>query len=145
MRCATVEGEARCARAISSVVRPHTSRSVSATCASGASAGWQQVKMRRRRSSSTPSSEGSEGSAMFSIRSSPSSSSETSCFERRRRRSIALNRPVETSHARGLSGTPSIGHCSTAATNASCSASSATSKSPSWRMRVARTRRDSAR
>ena len=47
---------ARNARAISSVVRPHTSRSVSATCASGGSAGWQQVKISRSRSSSTPSS-----------------------------------------------------------------------------------------
>ena len=38
-------GVVRNARAISSVVRPQTSRSVSATCASGASAGWQQVKI----------------------------------------------------------------------------------------------------
>jgi hypothetical protein len=32
---------------------------------------------------------------------------------------MALNRPVEISHARGLAGVPSIGHCSTAAANAS--------------------------
>lgn len=37
------------------------------------------------------------------------------------------------SHARGLAGTPSRGHCSSAARKASCSASSATSKSPSCR------------
>src|ERR671935_131539 len=49
IRCASVGGGVRKARAISSVVRPHTSRSVSATCASCASAGWQQVKMRRSR------------------------------------------------------------------------------------------------
>jgi hypothetical protein len=59
--------------------------------------------------------------------------------------SIALKRPAETSHARGLSGTPSSGHCSTAAVNASCKASSAMSKLPSRRMSVASTRRDSAR
>jgi hypothetical protein len=60
--------------------------------------------------------------------------------------SIALNRPAFTSHARGLSGTPSRGHCSIADANASCSASSAKSKSPpSNRINVANTRRDSAR
>ena len=46
----------RNALAISSVVSPQTSRSVSAICASGGSAGWQHVKISRRRSSSTPSS-----------------------------------------------------------------------------------------
>ena len=56
MRCASVGAGVRNACAISSVVRPQTSRSVSATCASGASAGWQHVKMRRSRSSSTLSS-----------------------------------------------------------------------------------------
>src|SRR4051794_28985289 len=64
---------------------------------------------------------------------------------RRRSESIALNRPVEISQARGLAGTPSTGQRSTAAVNASCSASSARSKSPSRRIRVARTRRDSLR
>ena len=29
--------------------------------------------------------------------------------------SIALKRPADTSHARGFAGTPSIGHCSSAA------------------------------
>ena len=38
----------RNARAISSVVRPHSVRRVSTTWASGASAGWQQVKISRR-------------------------------------------------------------------------------------------------
>ena len=41
----------RNARAISSVVRPPSVRSVSATCASSASAGWQQVNRSSRRSS----------------------------------------------------------------------------------------------
>jgi hypothetical protein len=42
---------ARKARAISPVVRPPSVRSVSATCASTDSAGWQQVKMSSSRSS----------------------------------------------------------------------------------------------
>src|SRR5687767_10526875 len=62
-----------------------------------------------------------------------------------RMRSMALKRPAETSHARGLLGTPSRGHCSSAARNASARASSARSKSPSRRTSVAKTRRDSAR
>jgi hypothetical protein len=54
----------RNARAISVVVNPPRSRSVSATWAGTASAGWHQVKIRRRRSSRTgPSSTGSPGSA----------------------------------------------------------------------------------
>ena len=53
MRCASVGAGVRNACAISSVVRPQTSRSVRATCASGASAGWQHVKISRSRSSST--------------------------------------------------------------------------------------------
>jgi len=64
---------------------------------------------------------------------------------RRRMPSIALKRPADTSQARGFAGTPSRGHCSSAARNASCSASSARSKSPRRRTSVAKTRRDSAR
>jgi hypothetical protein len=59
--------------------------------------------------------------------------------------SIALKRPADTSQARGFEGTPSRGQCSMAEANASCNASSARSKSPSTRIKVARTRRDSAR
>ena len=50
-RCAIVASGTRNARAISSVVRPPSVRSVSATCASSASAGWQHVKMSSSRSS----------------------------------------------------------------------------------------------
>ena len=46
----------RKARAISSVERPPSVRSVRATCASSASAGWQHVKIRRSRSSGTDAS-----------------------------------------------------------------------------------------
>src|SRR5437867_4091859 len=56
IRCARVGDGVRKACATSSVVRPQTSRSVSAIWASGLRAGWQQVKMSRKRSSSTPSS-----------------------------------------------------------------------------------------
>src|SRR5678815_2294307 len=59
--------------------------------------------------------------------------------------SIALKRPAETSHGTGLAGIPSRGHCSTAARNASCIASSARSKSPSRRISVASTLRESRR
>ena len=52
-RWATVASGCRKARAISSVRRPHTSRSVSATWAAGARAGWQQVNIIRSWSSST--------------------------------------------------------------------------------------------
>src|SRR5439155_1190608 len=46
MRWATVDGAVRKARAISSVVRPQTSRNVSAIGASGGRAGWQQADLR---------------------------------------------------------------------------------------------------
>ena len=52
-RVAIVGSVTRKERATSLVVRPPSRRSVSATCASVESAGWQQVKMRRRRSSCT--------------------------------------------------------------------------------------------
>ena len=58
-RCAMVGGGTRKARAISSVDRPHSVRSDSATCASTASAGWQQVKISRSRSSGMAASSGS--------------------------------------------------------------------------------------
>ena len=51
MRCAIVGSGTRNARAISSVVRPPSSRSVSATRASVESTGWQAMKISRSRSS----------------------------------------------------------------------------------------------
>ena len=51
IRCATVASGTRNARAISGVVSPPSSRSVSATRASVESTGWQQVKISRSRSS----------------------------------------------------------------------------------------------
>ena len=63
----------------------------------------------------------------------------------RRKESIALKRPTETSQAREFEGARSLGHCRNAAANAACIASSARSKSPSIRINVANTRRDAER
>src|SRR5947209_7307972 len=60
-------------------------------------------------------------------------------------RSITLWRATLTSQARGLSGIAVCDHCVSAAANASCIASSAYSKSPTRRIRVASTRPASAR
>ena len=131
----------RNAFAISSVERPPSVRSVRATCASVASAGWQHVKIRRSRSSGTGASSSSANSSMCRAIS--------SCFRarraRRRSRSIALWRAVETSQLAGFVGGPATGHCSSAVANASWSASSATSMSPRRRISVARIRPCSAR
>ena len=115
----------RNALAISGTVSPPTIRRVSAIRASIASAGWQQVKTRRSRSSSmTPS--GSGASALDSI-------SASWCLlarlASRRIRSMALRSAVTVSHAPGLGGTPSAGQRSTAAANASAVISSAMSRS----------------
>ena len=63
----------------------------------------------------------------------------------RRIRSMQPNRPVKTSQANGLADTPWLGHCSAAATEASCSASSAASQLPNNRTCVEYTRRLSCR
>ena len=144
MRLAMVTGGTRYACAISSVVRPHNSRNVSETCASGESAGWQHVKISLSRSSSMLCFDRPASRSMAASSCSAAAPSEWH-LARRRSASMARNRPSETSHVRGLAGTPSRGHCSSAARKASCSASSASSNSPSSRIKVARTRRDSAR
>ena len=104
-------------------------RSVSPTCASSASAGWQQVKISSSRSSGNV--------AVSSIVSSDwSRSSRSSCsvfaasVRSRRMRSIARLRAVVISQPVGLAGTPSRGQRSAAIANASCAASSASSMSP---------------
>jgi hypothetical protein len=70
---------------------------------------------------------------------------DASNLARRRRVSTALNRAVKISHGRGLPGTPLVGHALSAAAKASCIASSARSKSPSKRIRVAKIRPESTR
>ena len=114
-RFAMVGSGTRKARAISSVVRPPSVRRVSATWASSASAGWQQVKTSSRRSS------GMIVSSMVSSMASGRSSRRVfaASVRSRRMRSIARFRAVVTSQARGLSGDPSRGHRSAAIANAS--------------------------
>ena len=63
----------------------------------------------------------------------------------RRMRSSALFLAVVVIHAPGLRGTPRSGHTWSATTKASCTASSARSKSPSTRMSDAIARPDSSR
>ena len=135
-RCWIVGSVAMNARAISRVESPPTVRSVNATRESIGSAGWQHVKINRSRSSviSCISSSASRSWMRWT----------SSVFSRRRcsrrRRSIARLRAVVVIHAPGLSGTPSTGQRSSAIANASCTASSASSKSPSTRMSVATAR-----
>ena len=93
-----VSSETRNARAISSVVRPPTARRISATWASSASAGWQQVKTNSSRSSpitvsSSSSMVASGTSSRCSLRASVRS---------RRIRSIARLRAVTISQPAGL-------------------------------------------
>src|SRR4051794_20077706 len=141
-RCAIVASGTRNARAISSVVRPPSVRSVSATCASVASAGWQQVKTSSSRSSLKVGSSSMSSSAVAGA---SSSCAFSASVRSRRMRSIALLRAVAISHARGFAGAPSRGQRSAAVANASWAASSASSKSPRRPTRVASTRPHSSR
>ena len=104
----------RNARAISAPVRPPTAWSVSATRASSASAGWQQVKSRLSRSSPTSARRSGRGSGSLSrsilATASPSSARSLSQLPsnisrsevwRRRSRSITRLRATVNSHAAG--------------------------------------------
>lgn len=142
MRWATVGSEARNARAISSVVSPPSNRSVSATRASVDSMGWHAVKISRSRSSSMSSaSVGSGGATSSSAR--PTSASLRAYVSLRRTRSMARCLAVAMSQAPGFSGTPDSGHCSSAATRASCASSSAMPTSRTMRATPAMIRADS--
>src|SRR5512132_3502616 len=135
----------RNARATWVVDRPPSSRRVSATCAWVESAGWQQVKMSRSRSSGTaPWSSAMSGSWSpgQSAATSPRSSRPR---DSRRSRSMARLRAVVVIQPPGLGGRPSAGHLSRATANASWTASSARSMSPTTRIRVATDRPDSWR
>ena len=124
MRWATVASGTSSARAISAVVRPPTARNVSATCETRVSDGWQQSSS----SASVSSSSGTGGA--------PRGSSAAAVSSRRRRadsaRQVSVRRrsATVTSQPRGLSGTPSRGHWTEAASSASCTASSHAPKSP---------------
>src|SRR5215217_1727567 len=135
-RWAMVASGTRKARAISAVVSPPSSRRVRATWTPGSRAGWQQVKIRRSRSSPTaPSSAGSSRAwrrAAWAWRSARDAS--------RRRRSMARLRAVVMIHPAGLGGAPASGQRCTAVANASWTASSATSMSPKVPTRTATAR-----
>src|SRR6266702_3993593 len=144
-RTAIVCSVTRKDRATSLVDRPPSSRRVSATCASVDSAGWQQVKMRRSRSSSTcPASSGIPRSLVPGERTATSLSSSRP-RDSRRRRSMARLRAVVVIQPPGLGGRPSPGHLLNATANASCTASSARSISPKTLIRAATDRPDSSR
>ncbi len=148
IRWARVASGTRNARAISGVVRPPRVRRVRATRASSASAGWQQVKTSRSRSSARRLSlpRRTIDSVPAATRPRSSSASFSTWRRARRTRSSARLRAVVVIQAPGLAGIPSRGHVSSAATNASATASSAASKSPPRRrMRVASARPDSSR
>ena len=136
-RCAIVGSATRKACAISVVVRPATSRSVSATRDSAASAGWQQVKTSASRSSGIElTSSSSAGSA--SSRASSSALRAKVCS--RRSRSIARLRAAVMIQAPGFAGAPSRGQRSSAVVKASCTASSASWMSPRTRVSAATAR-----
>ena len=147
MRCAIVASGTRNARAISSVVRPPSRRSVSATCASVESTGWHAVKTRRRRSSPMSSSSAASRSGTADSCCASSSWPSCSCLRSRsllrRMRSIARCLAVAMSHAPGLSGTPVSGHFSRAIKRASCARSSAWPMSPTMRASPAMSLADS--
>ena len=128
-RAAMVASATRNARATSGVGTPHTSRSVRATCASEASAGWQQVKISRRRSSGIVVVSAPVGSGMASSSGSTSSGSFDARVWRRCTRLSALRRATVVSQAPGRSGTPFRPQVRSAWTYASCTASSAVSMS----------------
>ena len=139
-RCAMVGSGTRKARAISGVLSPPSSRRVSATRAAGASAGWQQVKIRRSRSSDTgPSSAGSGACTRAA------SACRSARMASRRNRSTARLRAVVMIQPAGLAGSPAAGQRCTAAVNASWTASSASPMSPSRRTRTDTARPYSAR
>ena len=105
-RWAMVASGTRKARAISGVCSPAISRRVSATWASGARAGWQQVKIRRSWSSAT-------GPTVLGVRRVRSmrvaSAWRSSRVDSRRMRSIPRLRAVVMIQPAGLGGRPVVG------------------------------------
>ncbi len=141
IRAAIVDSLTRKARATSAVDRPQISRSVSATCASGARAGWQQVQISRSRSSGIAS----DGSTGGSTSSSTSSGRARRSTASRRSRSRARRRATVVSHAPGLAGMPDDGQSFRALAYASCTHSWATSRSRVTRTVAASTKAHSRR
>src|SRR5580692_2526276 len=133
IRCAIVASGTRNALAISAVVSPPTARSVSAIAEDKVNAGWQHMKRRTSVSSS------SDGASTVVVASCARDASTATSSSRRRRAdslriwSVIRRKATCVSQARGLSGSPSSGHCVAAASNASCTASSAAAKSRNLR------------
>ena len=100
-RWAIVASGTRKARATSAAVSPPTAWSVSATCASTASAGWQQVKISASRSSGRVSTSSSSAASARA-----SSSAFRSSVRARRIRSIAAFRATVWIQAPGRRGIP---------------------------------------
>ena len=153
-RWAMVVSGTRKAWAISAVVSPPSSRSVRATWALGARAGWQQVNISRSLSSSTvPSFESSAITSSSGVGTAGEcaacSRAAWSCLSprpaSRRSRSVARFLAVVMIQPAGLGGRPVEGQCRTARVKASCTASSAASMSPSMRVRTATARPYSSR
>ena len=125
----------RNARAISAALSPATVFRVRATRLSRASAGWQQVKISRSRSSAIGSwCELADVTVSSMI---ATSASLARSVPRRRRTSRARFLATVVSHAAGGRGRPSRGQCASAFSTASWTLSSARSQSPVSRMRVA--------
>ena len=139
-RWAIVASPTRNARAISGVDRPPSVRNVSATCASVANAGWQQVNSSSKRSSPIVASVMSPITSSSEEAGTSSSRVLSASTRSRRMRSMARRRAVVTNHATGSDGSPSTGQRSAAIAKASCAASSARSTSPRKPISAARTR-----
>ena len=114
MRClarlilaAMVASGTRNARAISAVVRPPTARSVSAVADAAVSVGWQHRKSSTSVSSVPGTSSGGVSAAIALSRSRRAWS--LRIWSISRREATVISQP------RGLSGTPSAGHCTAAA------------------------------
>ncbi len=124
IRWATVLSGTRNARAISAVVSPPTARRVSATCETRVSDGWQQSSSKVSVSSTAGTGSGSGGASRAAVSSRRRRADSLRHSSARRRDATVISHPV------GLSGTPSVGHCTAAASSASCTASSQVSKPP---------------
>ena len=98
IRCAIARSEIRNARATSAVVSPPSARRVSPTRASGASAGWQVVKIRRSRSSGIGLTSSASSSSSSSLP--PSARSSASSATRAPRPALLAADPVERAVAR---------------------------------------------
>ena len=131
MRRVMVASGTRNARAISAVVRPPTARRVRAICEAGDSTGWQHRNSRTSVSSASGGGRSAAGASHCSGRvelAAVSSRRRRACSLRSR--SVSRREATVISQPRGLSGTPSPGHCTAAARSASWVASSAVAKCP---------------